>query len=155
MDSAATECQSYVKTFDVLNPATGETLAQLPRMGIGDAEKGISAAGDSWARWKNTTGHERAKFLTRMYDLVDNYRDDLATIITLESGKPLSEAKGEVAYASKKVTTKTHLACHGPGLQHLHTSHIHIHHTPHTYRLLLPPLRRGGKAHHRRYADLR
>ena len=61
-------------TFDVVNPATGELLAILPRMGVADTEKAIQAAGDSWANWKSTTGHERSKFLTRMADLVDKYR---------------------------------------------------------------------------------
>lgn len=86
--------------FDVTNPATGEILAKLPSMGGQEAEHAASIAMSSWKEWKNTTGKERSKIISKMSSLMTKYQDDLATIITLESGKPFAEAKGEVLYAA-------------------------------------------------------
>lgn len=86
--------------FDVVNPANGKTLIQLPRMGVQDVVDGAKFADDAWKKWRNTTGKERSKVLRDMFNLMNHYKDDLAAIITLEAGKPLAEAKGEIGYAS-------------------------------------------------------
>lgn len=88
------------KTFDVMNPASGEVLAQCSRHGSVQTKEAINAANEAWKSWKKTTVKERSKILMRMFDLVNKYRDDLATIMTLESGKPLAESKGELIYAN-------------------------------------------------------
>ncbi|KAL2853662.1 Aldehyde/histidinol dehydrogenase [Aspergillus pseudodeflectus] len=74
-------------TFDVTNPATIETIATLPEITAADTEK-------------KTTGRQRAGWLRRWYNLCLEHIDDLALILTLENGKPLAEAKGEVTYAA-------------------------------------------------------
>jgi acyl-CoA reductase-like NAD-dependent aldehyde dehydrogenase len=87
--------------FDVVNPANGKVLTQLPRMGVKDVVDGTNFANDAFSTWKNTTGKERSKILRNMSELMTGkYRDDLAAIITLEAGKPLAEAKGEIGYAA-------------------------------------------------------
>lgn len=85
--------------FPVYNPANGELLTSLPRMGPAEVEEAARACSDSWAGWKNRTAKDRATVLSKMASLMVKYEDDLAAIITLEAGKPLAEAKGEVAYA--------------------------------------------------------
>lgn len=90
---------SAENTFDVINPANGDVLAQLPRMNGQDVKDASSAANDAFKTWKHTTSIERSKILKKMGNLMGKYIDDLATIITLEAGKPLAEAKGEIIYA--------------------------------------------------------
>jgi len=85
--------------FDVSNPATGEILAQLPRMGVEDVEAASRVANEAWSSWRRTTAKERSRILLNMHSLMEKHRDDLATILTLEAGKPLAEAKGEINYA--------------------------------------------------------
>ena len=85
--------------FDVRNPATGEIINSLPRMGNADVELAINSSVNAWKVWKDTTAKERSKILSKMATLMSEYQDDLAKIITLENGKPLNEAKGEVMYA--------------------------------------------------------
>lgn len=87
--------------FNVINPANGTVVTKLPRMGVKDVEDATKHANDAFAKWKNTTGKERSKILRNMFDLMSGkYRDDLAAIITIEAGKPLAEAKGEIGYAA-------------------------------------------------------
>lgn len=90
---------SATEFFDVHNPANGSVIAKLPRMGAKDAETAAQASYDAWQVWKNTTVKERSKVLMKMANLMTHYQEDLATIITLEAGKPLAEARGEVMYA--------------------------------------------------------
>jgi succinate-semialdehyde dehydrogenase/glutarate-semialdehyde dehydrogenase len=87
-------------TWDVLNPGTGEVLAKCPKHGSVQTKEAIDAANEAWQSWKKTTVKERSKVIMKMYDLINKYRDDLATIMTLESGKPLAESKGELIYAN-------------------------------------------------------
>jgi succinate-semialdehyde dehydrogenase / glutarate-semialdehyde dehydrogenase len=87
-------------TFDVVNPANGDLLAKLPRMTAVDAENGAKIANDAWGPWKVTPVAERSKILFKMSALMTKYQDDLASLISLEAGKPFSEAKGEVIYAT-------------------------------------------------------
>ncbi len=87
------------KLFDVVNPANGKVIAHVPRMGVADADHAADVAMSAWQSWKETTANDRAKYLHRVSELMNKYKDDLAAIITLEAGKPLNEAKGEIAYA--------------------------------------------------------
>lgn len=87
-------------TFNVFNPANGDHLMELPRMGKADADFGASVANDAWYKWKTTNVTDRSKVLAKMAALMVKYQDDLAAIISLEAGKPFAEAKGEVMYAT-------------------------------------------------------
>ena len=87
-------------TFDVVNPATGERIAKVPRMGTQETRRAIEAAHAAWPAWRAKTGKERAKILRAWHDLMLANADDLALILTTEQGKPLAEAKGEIVYAA-------------------------------------------------------
>ena len=89
--------------FDVLDPATGLKLADVANLGPADAEKAIAAANAAWAGWKTKTAKERSIILRKWYDLLMANQDDLGRIMTAEQGKPLAEAKGEVAYGASFV----------------------------------------------------
>jgi succinate-semialdehyde dehydrogenase/glutarate-semialdehyde dehydrogenase len=90
-------------TFDVVNPATGKVIASLPDLKVVDSTKAIIDADKAWKSWKNTTVLERCNIVRKWYDLIQQYKDDLAEIMTLESGKPLSESRVEVDYGSSFV----------------------------------------------------
>ncbi|WP_333577658.1 NAD-dependent succinate-semialdehyde dehydrogenase [Sphingobacterium sp.] len=90
-------------TFDVVNPATGKVIASLPDLKVVDCSKAIIDADKAWKSWKNTTVLERCNIVRKWYDLIQYYKDDLAEIMTLESGKPLSESRVEVDYGSSFV----------------------------------------------------
>ncbi|MDA8450360.1 NADP-dependent succinate-semialdehyde dehydrogenase [Acidovorax sp. NCPPB 3859] len=87
-------------TIDVTNPATGDTVARVPRMGAAEARRAIEAANRAWGPWRRKTAKERAAILRRWNDLMLANADDLAAIMTAEQGKPLAEARGEVTYAA-------------------------------------------------------
>jgi len=87
-------------TIDVTNPATGKALGTLPRMGAAETRRAIAAAEAAWGPWRARTAKDRAQILRRFADLMMAHQDDLALIMTSEQGKPLTEAKGEVAYAA-------------------------------------------------------
>ena len=89
--------------FDVIDPATGLKLADVANLGPADAEKAIAAANAAWAGWKGKTAKERSIILRKWYDLLMANQDDLGRIMTAEQGKPLAEAKGEVAYGASFV----------------------------------------------------
>ncbi|WP_310311041.1 NAD-dependent succinate-semialdehyde dehydrogenase [Hydrogenophaga palleronii] len=89
--------------FDVLDPATGQKLADVANLGPADAEKAIAAANAAWPLWKNKTAKERSIILRKWYDLLMANQDDLGRIMTAEQGKPLPEAKGEVVYGASFV----------------------------------------------------
>ena len=86
--------------FAVSNPATGEELAQVANVGVSDVETAITAAEAALPAWRALTGKERSIILRRWFDLIVANSSDLARILTLEQGKPLAEAKGEVAYGA-------------------------------------------------------
>jgi succinate-semialdehyde dehydrogenase/glutarate-semialdehyde dehydrogenase len=88
------------RTFAVTNPATGEPLATLPRMGASETRRAIEAAQDAFPAWRDRPAAERAALLRRMRDLMLEHRDDLALLLTLEQGKPLAESQAEIAYAA-------------------------------------------------------
>jgi succinate-semialdehyde dehydrogenase/glutarate-semialdehyde dehydrogenase len=87
-------------TFDVINPATLDTLATLPEMGAADVEQAVEAAHAAFQTYKKTSARQRARWLKNWSDLCLANLDDLALILTLENGKSLVEAKGEVTYAA-------------------------------------------------------
>lgn len=87
-------------TFLVNNPATGEIIAQVSNLGPADAELAIKAAEQAFGDWKSKTGKERASIMRRWFDLIIQNTSDLATLMTLEQGKPLIESAGEVAYGA-------------------------------------------------------
>jgi succinate-semialdehyde dehydrogenase/glutarate-semialdehyde dehydrogenase len=87
-------------TFPVINPATGEELAQVPRMGTDETRRAIDAAHDAYPAWRATLAKERARILRRWADLMLEHRDDLALLLTTEQGKPLAESRQEIEYAA-------------------------------------------------------
>ncbi|WP_019101567.1 NAD-dependent succinate-semialdehyde dehydrogenase [Chromobacterium haemolyticum] len=91
------------ETIPVTNPATGETIASVPKMGKAEAERAVAGAAEAFLLWKRKPAKERAALLRRWFDLVMANQDDLAVILTSEQGKPLSEAKGEIAYGASYI----------------------------------------------------
>ena len=89
--------------FDVHDPATGTKLADVTNLGPADAEAAIAAANAAWPAWRTKTAKERSIILRKWYDLLMQNQDDLGRIMTAEQGKPLPEAKGEVAYGASFV----------------------------------------------------
>ncbi len=90
-------------TFAVQDPATGKELAQVPAGGGGEARAAIEAAAAALPDWRRRTAADRGKRLRRLADLMLARREDLARILTSEQGKPLAEARGEIAYAASFV----------------------------------------------------
>lgn len=89
--------------YEILNPATGELLAQVPSMQGADTEQAIAAANAALPAWRQRTAKDRSQILRRWFDLIMQHQDVLATLMTQEQGKPLAEAKGEIAYAASFV----------------------------------------------------
>jgi succinate-semialdehyde dehydrogenase/glutarate-semialdehyde dehydrogenase len=87
-------------TIPVTNPATGETIGTVPRMGAAETRRAIDAAATAMVGWRRRTAKERAAVLRRWFDLILANQEDLATLMTAEQGKPLVEARGEIAYAA-------------------------------------------------------
>ena len=89
--------------FDVLDPATGHKLADVANLGPADTHAAITAANAAWPGWRNKTAKERSVILRKWFDLLMANQDDLGRLMTAEQGKPLAEAKGEVAYGASFV----------------------------------------------------
>ncbi|MDR6678531.1 NADP-dependent succinate-semialdehyde dehydrogenase [Pseudomonas oryzihabitans] len=87
-------------TVSVDNPATGETLGTIPKLGRAETKRAIDAANRALPAWRALTAKERSAKLRRWYELLIENQDDLGRLMTLEQGKPLAEAKGEIAYAA-------------------------------------------------------
>jgi len=88
------------KTIEVTNPANGAVLGSVPRLGVAETRRAIEAANAAYPAWRAKTAKERGKILRRWADLMMEHQHDLAVLMTAEQGKPLAEAKGEVAYAA-------------------------------------------------------
>ncbi|KGF67931.1 succinate-semialdehyde dehydrogenase [Hoeflea sp. BAL378] len=88
------------KTFDVLNPSTGEVITSLPDLGVDETRTAIDAAYAAQKAWAAKTGKERSAVMRKLYDLMVANADDLGAILTAEMGKPLPEAKGEILYGA-------------------------------------------------------
>jgi succinate-semialdehyde dehydrogenase / glutarate-semialdehyde dehydrogenase len=89
--------------FAVHDPATGQHLADVANLGPADAEAAIAAANKAWPAWRAKTAKERSTILRKWYDLLMANQEDLGRLMTAEQGKPLAEAKGEVAYGASFV----------------------------------------------------
>ncbi|MCQ4241768.1 NAD-dependent succinate-semialdehyde dehydrogenase [Stutzerimonas stutzeri] len=87
-------------TYSLNNPATGAVLVELPICKETETEAAIEAADRAFRAWSQTTAKHRYEVINRWYQLVMENKEDLATLITLEEGKPLSEARGEIDYAA-------------------------------------------------------
>ncbi len=87
-------------TIKVNNPATGEVLGSVPRMGTDETRRAIEAAEKALPAWRAKTAKERAKVMRKWADLMMENQDDLAVLMTEEQGKPLAESKGEIVYAA-------------------------------------------------------
>ncbi len=87
-------------TFSVTDPATGAHLADVPDMGASETRLAIDAANAALPAWRTKTAKERANILRKWFDMCMAAQEDLALLMTREQGKPLAEARGEVAYGS-------------------------------------------------------
>jgi succinate-semialdehyde dehydrogenase/glutarate-semialdehyde dehydrogenase len=86
--------------IDVDNPATGEVIGVVPKLGAAETRTAIAAAARAFPDWRRKTAKERAAVMRRWFDLMMANQEDLARLMTLEQGKPLAESRGEVAYAA-------------------------------------------------------
>jgi succinate-semialdehyde dehydrogenase/glutarate-semialdehyde dehydrogenase len=87
-------------TIDVTNPATGEVLGTIPKMGADETRRAIEAANAAWPAWRAMTAKARAVILRKFFELIMANQEDLAQLMTAEQGKPLAESRGEIAYAA-------------------------------------------------------
>jgi succinate-semialdehyde dehydrogenase / glutarate-semialdehyde dehydrogenase len=86
--------------FDVIDPATNQKLVDVANLGVVETRQALAAADRAWPLWRSKTAKERSAILMKWYHLMHQHADDLARIMTAEQGKPLAEAKGEVAYGA-------------------------------------------------------
>src|SRR3546814_4817071 len=89
--------------LEVDNPATGEGIARVANLGKLECELAINAASKAFTSWRARTGKDRAALLRRWFDLITANAKDLATLMTLEQGKPFQEALGEITYGASFV----------------------------------------------------
>jgi len=90
-------------SFPVTNPATGEVLVEVANMGVEETHAAIEAANRAWPGWRAQTAKARSVRMRRWYELILEHAEDLAQLMTAEQGKPLAEARGEVAYGASFV----------------------------------------------------
>ncbi|SFG26647.1 succinate semialdehyde dehydrogenase /glutarate-semialdehyde dehydrogenase [Novosphingobium sp. CF614] len=88
------------RTITVTNPATGQAIGSVPNMGAAETRRAIVAADRALPAWRALTAKDRAVRMRRWYELMMEHQEDLARMMTLEQGKPLVEARGEIAYAA-------------------------------------------------------
>jgi len=88
------------QTLAVTNPASGAVLGTVPKMGAAETRRAIEAANRALPGWRALTAKKRANLLRRWFELILEHQDDLARLMTLEQGKPLAEARGEILYAA-------------------------------------------------------
>ena len=86
--------------IEVSNPANGEVLGSVPKMGAAETRRAIEAAERAWPAWRGLLAKERATILRRWFELILENQEDLAQLMTLEQGKPLAESRGEVVYGA-------------------------------------------------------
>lgn len=94
---------SAPERIEVWNPATGDRLGDVPRGGLKEAQLAVDAAWSALPAWSALTAEERGRLLRKWHELIASNIDELAEIMTLEQGKPLKEAAGEIAYANSFV----------------------------------------------------
>jgi succinate-semialdehyde dehydrogenase/glutarate-semialdehyde dehydrogenase len=90
-------------TLAVFNPASGQKLGEVPCCGAAETRRAIAAANAAWPAWRALTARQRGQLLRAWFELIVENADDLAQLITAECGKPLQEARGEVAYGASFV----------------------------------------------------
>lgn len=90
-------------TISVTNPADGSVIGNVPDMSAAEARQAIDAAVNAGSAWRARTAKDRAVILRRWFDLIVTHQDDLAALMTLEQGKPLAEARAEIAYAASYI----------------------------------------------------
>lgn len=88
------------ETIEVSNPATGETVGTVPKMGTKEAEQAVVTAQRALPQWSAMSANERSDLLRKWYDLIIEHKEDLARLLTIEQGKPLKEAEGEILYGA-------------------------------------------------------
>ncbi len=88
------------KSFAVINPATGETIAHVPSVSEQQVVKAVEAADQALQSWKQTTAKERSILLKKWYQLMIEHQEDLAIILSMEQGKPMTESRGEILYGA-------------------------------------------------------
>jgi succinate-semialdehyde dehydrogenase/glutarate-semialdehyde dehydrogenase len=91
------------ETIDVTNPATGQVMGTIPKLGAAETRRAIEAADRAWPAWRAKLAKERAGILRTWFNLMIENAEDLAVLMTMEQGKPLAEAKGEVVYGASFV----------------------------------------------------
>jgi len=91
------------ETFEVRNPATGEALTSVARCGTMETRRAIEAAEKAFAKWRLRPAKERSRLLRAWFELIMAHQEDLARILTAEMGKPLTEARGEIAYGANYI----------------------------------------------------
>ncbi|MBF6987876.1 NADP-dependent succinate-semialdehyde dehydrogenase [Cupriavidus sp. IK-TO18] len=107
-DSSLLRQQCYIdgrwtdgeRRIDVTNPATGERVGQVPQLGAEETRQAIEAANRALPAWRARTAKERSVLLRKWFELILANQEDLARIMTAEQGKPIAEARGEIAYAA-------------------------------------------------------
>ena len=99
IDGVWTDADSAA-VIEVTNPATGELIGTVPRMGATETRRAIAAAVAAWPAWRAQTAKARAATLRRWYELMMEHQEDLAVLMTSEQGKSLTESRGEIAYAA-------------------------------------------------------
>jgi succinate-semialdehyde dehydrogenase / glutarate-semialdehyde dehydrogenase len=87
-------------TFAVTNPASGDVVAEVPRMGVAETRRAVEAAQRALPGWRGMLAKERARIMRRWADLMIEHQEDLATLLTTEQGKPVAESRVEIAYAA-------------------------------------------------------
>jgi len=88
------------KTLAVYNPADGQQIGTVPGMGVAETKRAIDAANAAWPAWRARTAKERSNILRKWFELMMANQEDLAVIMTVEQGKPLTESRGEIAYGA-------------------------------------------------------
>ena len=99
IDGVWVEAESAA-TLTIHNPADGTVLGTVPKLGAAETKRAINAANAALPGWRAKTAAERGRLLRRWFELLMANQDDLALIMTSEQGKPLAEARGEIAYAA-------------------------------------------------------
>src|SRR4051812_33914780 len=94
----------YESFTEVTNPATKEIIGAVPIGGGYEAEQAVDAAYKAFKVWSKKTANERYQLLMKWYQLIDDHKDEIARIMTMEQGKPLKEALGEVQYANSFIS---------------------------------------------------
>ncbi|PSR81033.1 hypothetical protein PHLCEN_2v6564 [Hermanssonia centrifuga] len=111
--------------ISVTNPATAEELGTIPEMGLSETKEAIDAASKAFKTWSKTTAKERHDLLMKFYALMKEHDDDLSRLITLENGKPYTEAKGENAYSASFLELANRAGI-PPGVINVVTTHGNI-----------------------------